>query len=362
MKQEDLHFKVSSGLKNLIGRELITDQYIAIFELVKNGYDAGASKVDVIFENTKTINDSKILIIDNGSGMSLDDINNKWLFVAFSEKNIKKIDIEALSHSEYYLSSMISIIEYIEKVSKVDSITLSEKDIEDLKDGIFWILDSVPRAIFLCNMNLETHGVIHILKMLEVKLERLNTLTDNEEYNNYSDKVKEFFQDDFKPFLNDKVLPSMDMVLQDAKINAIIIFANNINENNALYKIGTLPKFQPFIIEILDEVVDKLQTGKDKEAFIYAEKFSHIVGLSFSVLSKVAEICSIDYSNIKIDNISLLDSINDFNSMMNNLLEAFSNEDYISIADLLEYEIKEKIENIMDYTPLLEEYIERLNV
>lgn len=277
-------------------------------------------------------------------------------------ENIKKIEIEALSHSEYYLSSMISIIEYIEKVSKVDSITLSEKDIEDLKDGIFWILDSVPRAIFLCNMNLETHGVIHILKMLEVKLERLNTLTDNEEYNNYSDKVKEFFQDDFKPFLNDKVLPSMDMVLQDAKINAIIIFANNINENNALYKIGTLPKFQPFIIEILDEVVDKLQTGKDKEAFIYAEKFSHIVGLSFSVLSKVAEICSIDYSNIKIDNISLLDSINDFNSMMNNLLEAFSNEDYISIADLLEYEIKEKIENIMDYTPLLEEYIERLNV
>lgn len=277
-------------------------------------------------------------------------------------ENIKKIEIEALSHSEYYLSSMISIIEYIEKVSKVDSITLSEKDIEDLKDGIFWILDSVPRAIFLCNMNLETHGVIHILKMLEVKLERLNTLTDNEEYNNYSDKVKEFFQDDFKPFLNDKVLPSMDMVLQDAKINAIIIFANNINENNALYKIGTLPKFQSFIIEILDEVVDKLQTGKDREAFIYAEKFSHIVGLSFSVLSKVAEICSIDYSNIKIDNISLIDSINDFNSMMNNLLDAFSNEDYISIADLLEYEIKEKIENIMDYTPLLEEYIERLNV
>ena len=46
---------------------------------------------------------------------------------------------------------------------------------------------------------------------------------------------------------------------------------------------------------------------------------------------------------------------------MNNLLEAFSNEDYISIADLLEYEIKEKIENIMDYIPLLEEYIERLD-
>ena len=327
----------------------------ATLENEKNAYEVLKPVEEWCNSNSFLIN--RILIDEKEMSPYIDE---EYKNIAI--ENIKKIDIEALSHSEYYLSSMISIIEYIEKVSKVDSITLSEKDIEDLKDGIFWILDSVPRAIFLCNMNLETHGVIHILKMLEVKLERLNTLTDNEEYNNYFDKVKEFFQDDFKPFLNDKVLPSMDMVLQDAKINAIIIFANNINENNALYKIGTLPKFQPFIIEILDEVVDKLQTGKDKEAFIYAEKFSHIVGLSFSVLSKVAEICSIDYSNIKIDNISLLDSINDFNSMMNNLLEAFSNEDYISIADLLEYEIKEKIENIMDYTPLLEEYIERLNV
>ena len=327
----------------------------ATLENEKNAYEVLKPVEEWCNSNSFLIN--RILIDEKEMSPYIDE---EYKNIAI--ENIKKIDIEALSHSEYYLSSMISIIEYIEKVSKVDSITLSEKDIEDLKDGIFWILDSVPRAIFLCNMNLETHGVIHILKMLEVKLERLNTLTDNEEYNNYSDKVKEFFQDDFKPFLNDKVLPSMDMVLQDAKINAIIIFANNINENNALYKIGTLPKFQPFIIEILDEVVDKLQTGKDKEAFIYAEKFSHIVGLSFSVLSKVAEICSIDYSNIKIDNISLIDSINDFNSMMNNLLDAFSNEDYISIADLLEYEIKEKIENIMDYTPLLEEYIERLNV
>lgn len=327
----------------------------ATLENEKNAYEVLKPVEEWCNSNSFLIN--RILIDEKEMSPYIDE---EYKNIAI--ENIKKIDIEALSHSEYYLSSMISIIEYIEKVSKVDSITLSEKDIEDLKDGIFWILDSVPRAIFLCNMNLETHGVIHILKMLEVKLERLNTLTDNEEYNNYSDKVKEFFQDDFKPFLNDKVLPSMDMVLQDAKINAIIIFANNINENNALYKIGTLPKFQSFIIEILDEVVDKLQTGKDKEAFIYAEKFSHIVGLSFSVLSKVAEICSIDYSNIKIDNISLLDSINDFNSMMNNLLDAFSNEDYISIADLLEYEIKEKIENIMDYTPLLEEYIERLNV
>ena len=48
--------------------------------------------------------------------------------------------------------------------------------------------------------------------------------------------------------------------------------------------------------------------------------------------------------------------------MMNIVLDSFANVDYISIADLLEYEIKDRIENIMNYIPLVEEYIEKLNV
>ena len=82
---ETLHFKVSSGLKNIIGRELINDKYIAIFELVKNSYDAGANKVSIIFDNIRSQN-ATITIKDDGSGMSKDDIINKWLFVAYSEK------------------------------------------------------------------------------------------------------------------------------------------------------------------------------------------------------------------------------------------------------------------------------------
>ncbi len=42
---EELEFRVSSGLKNIIGQELVTDVFIAIFELVKNSYDANVKKV-----------------------------------------------------------------------------------------------------------------------------------------------------------------------------------------------------------------------------------------------------------------------------------------------------------------------------
>ena len=37
-----LNFDVKTGMKNIIGRDLITDDFIAIYELVKNSYDAYA--------------------------------------------------------------------------------------------------------------------------------------------------------------------------------------------------------------------------------------------------------------------------------------------------------------------------------
>lgn len=94
---EKLEFKISSGLKNLIGKELIVTDNIAIFELVKNAYDAYAKNVKVVFLNILPENQdkgSRIVIFDDGNGMSYEDIVNKWLFVGYSEKK----DIENISH------------------------------------------------------------------------------------------------------------------------------------------------------------------------------------------------------------------------------------------------------------------------
>ena len=73
-------FKVSTGLKDLIGRDLITNDFVAVFELVKNSFDAHARAVRLFFE------DDRIVISDNGKGMSHNDILSKWLFVAYSAK------------------------------------------------------------------------------------------------------------------------------------------------------------------------------------------------------------------------------------------------------------------------------------
>ncbi|QEI04402.1 hypothetical protein FXN63_00020 [Pigmentiphaga aceris] len=81
-----LHFDVSSGLKSVLGSELITNDEVAIFELVKNSFDAGASRVDIHFDEIS------IVVADNGIGMSQEDIEKKWLFVAYSSKRQRATD------------------------------------------------------------------------------------------------------------------------------------------------------------------------------------------------------------------------------------------------------------------------------
>jgi signal transduction histidine kinase len=82
-------FKISSALKNIIGKELITDDFIAVYELVKNAFDANAREVEIIFEGLKT-DAPRIIIKDNGEGMDEDDLKNKWLFVAYSARKLEQ--------------------------------------------------------------------------------------------------------------------------------------------------------------------------------------------------------------------------------------------------------------------------------
>lgn len=94
----NLHFKTNVQIKSIIGKDLINDDNIAILELVKNSFDADAKRVDISFCNLKNNDDqenandsytehtSRLIIRDDGIGMNLEDIENKWLNIAYSEK------------------------------------------------------------------------------------------------------------------------------------------------------------------------------------------------------------------------------------------------------------------------------------
>lgn len=84
---KQVSFSTHAHIKNIIGKELINDDNVAVMELVKNSYDAGASKVNIEFRNLIDYNKpSEMIIIDDGSGMSENDVLTKWLNIAYSSK------------------------------------------------------------------------------------------------------------------------------------------------------------------------------------------------------------------------------------------------------------------------------------
>jgi signal transduction histidine kinase len=82
-----LRWRFDVNTFRLLGRELITDRVTAVFELVKNCYDANATEVLVNFVDVGSKNsEKKIIIKDNGIGMSFNDIRDKWMVVGTNSK------------------------------------------------------------------------------------------------------------------------------------------------------------------------------------------------------------------------------------------------------------------------------------
>jgi len=81
-------------LLTMLGEQLIKNERIALIELIKNCYDADADWVKITFENFdqefKKNKESKIIIEDNGHGMTHDIIVNHWLNPATPEKLTRK--------------------------------------------------------------------------------------------------------------------------------------------------------------------------------------------------------------------------------------------------------------------------------
>lgn len=144
-----LQFRVSAALKSVIGRDLITNDFVAIFELVKNSIDAGATTISVVFE-LEAGADSCIRIVDNGKGMSFEDIKEKWLFLAYSAKKEGTED----SQSRVYagnkgvgrfscdrLGGKLELQSKTKKIPEISVVTVDWNDFERSAEDLFSKID-----------------------------------------------------------------------------------------------------------------------------------------------------------------------------------------------------------------------------
>lgn len=79
MRKASLPFKPRARLLLALGNQLIKEEGIALFELVKNSYDADATRADVTLSNIDNPGKGQIVISDDGTGMDWGTITKVWL-------------------------------------------------------------------------------------------------------------------------------------------------------------------------------------------------------------------------------------------------------------------------------------------
>jgi signal transduction histidine kinase len=131
-----LKIRPYARLLTMLGEQLIKNERIALIELIKNSYDADAEWVKVTFQdfgdNYQIKPNSKIIIEDNGVGMTLEIIEKHWLNPATPEKKNRKINNEKTSKGRIIQGEKgIGRFAIFKLGREIDIISKTEKDVQE---------------------------------------------------------------------------------------------------------------------------------------------------------------------------------------------------------------------------------------
>lgn len=166
---EQLKIRPYARLLTMLGDQLIKNEQIAVTELMKNSYDADADWVKVTFvgfgDNWKVLPESKIVIEDNGIGMTKDVISESWMNPATPNK----VERERTTKKQRIIQGEKGIGRYamLKLGRKVELITRSENkkeqnveysvslDLSDYDDNFFVDGKDGKEGLFLDTLQFE---------------------------------------------------------------------------------------------------------------------------------------------------------------------------------------------------------------
>ena len=79
-----LYFGVEARHLRQLGRELVADRTTAVAELIKNSYDADATRVELSFSDPQK--GGVLEVVDDGSGMTLQAVQERWMRLSTDHK------------------------------------------------------------------------------------------------------------------------------------------------------------------------------------------------------------------------------------------------------------------------------------
>ena len=225
-------------------------------------------------------------------------------------------------------------------------------ELEDLVSGMEWLQDVFSTATTLLSMSLEDvkfrdhNAAYYVNQLLEMKHTIIKYLSEMKE--------KEIPALDETLFHNLKEIFAIFMVSQEMKR---LIVESIDSPDTLIVSLKEIRKVLPDQVKNLEETAVAYQSGKDEEA---VEKLFQFIDFMFDYTRtcyQIAPVFNIDLREIVVDDISLDDKNRELQSLLHDTLEVMENNDMISLADILEYEIMESIKNIDKYMDILLENI-----
>lgn len=185
MNKRILKIRPYARLLTMLGEQLIKNEQIALTELIKNSYDADADWVKVSFENfgdSFEINDnSKIVIRDNGIGMTLETIEKSWMNPATPNKHTKKGTIKRTTNKKRIIQGEKGIGRFaiLKLGNKILITTRPESVSEEFEinydlssyDDEFLTKNNQEKELFIDDINIEVNINQNPKKILNQEIE-----------------------------------------------------------------------------------------------------------------------------------------------------------------------------------------------
>ncbi len=320
--------------------------------------------VEIVLENEKTIKDvissikgwinHKNLIfagIDiDGTEYHVDDapdlpIENISLINCLVQSRAD-IVYETVNEGIFYCDRVIDFLQHLEEEP------MDTDELEDLVSGVEWLEEVFPTISNLLGLNLEEvkyrDGTVaqHVKKLDELR-HRVVTFTAEMNENGEIDI-------DDSLFINLKEI--FNIFLASEEMKRLII--ESIDSPDVL--INSLKDIKEHLPEqkaILEKAAASYQTGNDNKGM---EQLFNFIDFMFNYTRtcyQISPVFDISLKDIIVGEESLEEKNRELQILLNETVDIMENNDMISLADILEYEIGESMENLEQYIDLLLEKI-----
>lgn len=261
MSEPKFQMSINLQVLNHLGLNLYSNTSAVLSEVVANAWDADAKEVHI------SIDSDSITIIDNGTGMDLSDINNKYLTVGYqkrSESGLSPIlHRPVMGRKGIGKLSLFSIANVVKVFSrKNDEINGFEIDTNSLKEVIETNDTYYPKELSTTDVTFAENGTIIVLS--DLKKKRTASLATH-----LRQRLARRFaiigeKNNFKVFINDKEILISD---RNYLSKAQCVWMYLPEENSAEYKDDLLKQTKD----------EKIKLKKERPSTITIDEETHRV-------------------------------------------------------------------------------------